>query len=1168
MATYYGGSGNDTATGTSDNDSLSGNGGNDSLFGGMGDDTLSGDAGYDTLYGDAGNDQITGGDDLGDTLYGGDGNDTIYAGNSSGDYSFGGAGDDLIYDGDGSDQARGDQGNDKIFGGLGNDTDVAGTGDDQVYGGAGNDSVAGDDGRDSIYGGTDNDTVQGGQGSDVLDGGDGADLIRGDIRTFGPAAYPSGPSLTPTSFSFTNSSTLTVKLYWIDFSGTPQLYATLAPGQGLYGSSYAEHNWMVTDAATGDYLSIYVGGVNQSISFTEDFADTITGGAGVDTIYGDYGHDSIDAGSENDLVYGGSGNDTVAGGTGDDTVDLGAGDDAVGDWNAEAGNDLIYGGAGNDLLYGGADNDMLYGGSGNDTLSGGIGSDTIYGGSGNDAAILTEDHQSDLYDMGEEAGDRDALWFGNYTLTNGVSVTFTGTDAGTYGYAGGASGGFIGVEQIFGTEYGDTINAAADTDGVTVSGNGGADSITAGSGFDWIYAGSGDDTVFGGTSSDTLFGGDGGDLLSGDADNDLMVGEAGNDTLAGGAGEDTLFGGAGQDSLDGGAGNDLILLDDADNANDAAYGGAGNDMLLARSDYSGGSDSLFGGADRDTLFAGAGDYVAGGETGDDVDSLYLSGAPYFGTNVIFSASGTGTALDMGFTLNFTEIEAITTTEFDDRVDASADSGGMQINLDSGEDFALGGSGNDTIYGGADNDTLAGGAGADLFYGGAGLDVLDYSASSAGVSVNLSSGALSGGDATGDSIAGMDGIIGSAYDDTLTGSNGQSTAPADFFTTWISAGAGNDLVYGGGGDDSLMGDAGNDRLYGGTGDDSLVGGSGNDTLSGGAGNDTLTGGGGGDVFDFDRADGADRVTDFDLTLVDGHTTDRLDVSDLRNPDGSPLHWGDFTIGDDGQGNTLLTFPEGEAVVLVGVDPAGIGKFEAHRMGLPCFTAGTLIDTPGGRRRIEDLRAGDLVTTPGGAAAILWAGGRHVGAEELAALPALRPVMIRRGALGNDRPLVLSRQHAVLIAGPGGSPALVRAGQLAHLGKGGFRVQAGRRSVRYHHLLLARHGLVRANGAWAETLWPGPAGLAMLGTAAAEEIALALPRLGAARAAPGLLPFLYGPRVAPALTGRILRALAGLAPVPDESLPGAASPLPAHAAPHQMNKFPADPPQTAPFSRIAP
>ena len=48
-----------------------------------------------------------------------------------------------------------------------------------------------------------------------------------------------------------------------------------------------------------------------------------------------------------------------------------------------------------------------------------------------------------------------------------------------------------------------------------------------------------------------------------------------------------------------------------------------------------------------------------------------------------------------------------------------------------------------------NDTLSGGANNDLIDGGAGIDTADYSASSAGVSVNLATGSGTGGDAAGD-----------------------------------------------------------------------------------------------------------------------------------------------------------------------------------------------------------------------------------------------------------------------------------------------------------------------------------------------------------------------------------------------------------------------------------
>ncbi|WP_226341199.1 calcium-binding protein [Gemmobacter serpentinus] len=86
--------------------------------------------------------------------------------------------------------------------------------------------------------------------------------------------------------------------------------------------------------------------------------------------------------------------------------------------------------------------------------------------------------------------------------------------------------------------------------------------------------------------------------------------------------------------------------------------------------------------------------------------------------------------------------------------------------------------------------------------------------------------------------------------------------------------GNDVIRGAGGNDTLSGGAGNDRLFGETGNDRLIGDAGNDRLFGGKGNDQLTGGAGADQFHFGRADGRDRITDFeqgqDLLVFKGAT----------------------------------------------------------------------------------------------------------------------------------------------------------------------------------------------------------------------------------------------------------------------------------------------------------
>jgi Ca2+-binding RTX toxin-like protein len=83
---------------------------------------------------------------------------------------------------------------------------------------------------------------------------------------------------------------------------------------------------------------------------------------------------------------------------------------------------------------------------------------------------------------------------------------------------------------------------------------------------------------------------------------------------------------------------------------------------------------------------------------------------------------------------------------------------------------IGGAGVDTLIGGSGNDTLSGGPGADLLDGGGGTDTADYASSSAGVTVNLLSGTGSGGDAQGDTFNSIENVVGSALNDTLTGSN--------------------------------------------------------------------------------------------------------------------------------------------------------------------------------------------------------------------------------------------------------------------------------------------------------------------------------------------------------------------------------------------------------------
>ncbi len=88
-------------------------------------------------------------------------------------------------------------------------------------------------------------------------------------------------------------------------------------------------------------------------------------------------------------------------------------------------------------------------------------------------------------------------------------------------------------------------------------------------------------------------------------------------------------------------------------------------------------------------------------------------------------------------------------------------------------------------------------------------------------MDLGADTASGGHADGDDLDSIENLIGSAYDDTLSGDGGANV---------IDGGAGNDIISGGGGADTLNGEAGNDVIEGGTGADTIDGGTGNDTAS--------------------------------------------------------------------------------------------------------------------------------------------------------------------------------------------------------------------------------------------------------------------------------------------------------------------------------------------------
>ena len=334
----------------------------------------------------------------------------------------------------------------------------------------------------------------------------------------------------------------------------------------------------------------------------------------------------------------------------------------------------------------------------------------------------------------------------------------------------------------------------------------------------------------------------------------------------------------------------------------------------------------------------------------------------------------------------------------DRVDANDNAAGSNddvIDAGGGNDTVYAGLGNDSVLGGLGDDSLLGGDGNDTLLGGDGNDVLEG---------QLGDDSMVGGAGHDRFYAheGDDTIIGGEGNDTVEAHDGNDLIYGDAGNDSLIGQAGDDTIYGGAGNDFLQGSYGEDVIIGGTGDDYLWGGYNDDLfiIENDFGNDTIAGedvdeingdtvdfsavtndlwldlsngnpkvgtysdgvstgqfsevehfilGAGRDTVVLGNGSGLDSVIGFAAPILNGDGSysgqDQIDVTGILDFDLNQVNTADVVVTDDGSGNAVLTFPNGEALTLIGVAPTSVSSPAALiAMGVPA-TDGIISGTAG-------------------------------------------------------------------------------------------------------------------------------------------------------------------------------------------------------------------------------
>ncbi len=589
----------------------------------------------------------------------------------------------------------------------------------------------------------------------------------------------------------------------------------------------------------------------------------------------------------------------------DNSGEIITGDDIVDIMNGGTGDDTLNGFGGNDTLSGGSGVDTINGGDGDDRITGGFGTDIIDGGAGNDTFFMNGGEREDTLDGG---ADTDTLDLSGFTAS-GFLVDLAGQ---SYEVTVVPSAQTIqNVENVIGSAQNDTIVGDGEINNLQGGANG-ADGDTI------SYAGSSAGVTID-LQADTVSGGDAeGDTISGfenaiGSDENDIIGAAvnGTGTLEGGRGSDSLFAYGGSGTFLGGNDSDFIDAQLNIATSGATFdGGAGTDRFSTFGP-AGGTFDL-----RDDTLLGIEILAIENNLAQTLEinagQLATSGV----TTLDGEASAGGTGADGVFSIfmdgeTTLDLSVLTAVDFDqpgDGITVSGDGDAETITASAVRDNINVDAGDDTII-----ISAAGIVAGEFFDGGADTDTLDFSASNADYTINLTTGAfdlLAGGGGN-DSLDGQNGAdimrggtgidgynvdrIDDVVEENFNGGEFDILRTAVTYTlpdhveilimkggsgTVIDA-VGNDgptndvknLMLGNNADNRIQTFDGNDVILGRGGNDRILAGGGHDNIAGGTGTDIVTGGAGSDLFNFTSiADAGDLITDFDIS--------EIDVLDLR------------------------------------------------------------------------------------------------------------------------------------------------------------------------------------------------------------------------------------------------------------------------------------------------